>query len=464
MTFFIAMFFLVMQFLWKYIDDLIGKGLEISILLKLMFYVSATLIPLALPLAVLFSSIMTYGNLAEHNELTALKASGLSLMKVMRPMLFFVVFLSLGAFYFNNYLLPVANYKWRAIIYDIQEKKPTFGITEGVFYNDIENYSIRVDKKNNDTGHLEGVLIYAYSDVFVTKTIKAKSGDMLKSDDDRYLMLKLNEGAMYEKIGPSQIQRDKYPFQKSFFSEAIIKFDLSGFQLDQSDEDLFKRDYEMFNFMQLQGAIDTMEAEMTQIRYDFQKTLANQIVILNDGFQPDSVADSTGKMVIPDIEPIDSIIRIDEMSESQHSAALNFAQVEIRSTKDMIYGQLKLRESQANHVLQHKATWHKKFTLSVAVLVLFFVGAPLGAIIKKGGLGTPLVFATLFFLLYYVLTIMGENMVDSGFMTPWKGMWISTFILAPLGAFLTYKAANDSALFDRDVYKKYFSKLFKRSN
>lgn len=464
MTFFIAMFFLVMQFLWKYIDDLIGKGLEISILLKLMFYVSATLIPLALPLAVLFSSIMTYGNLAEHNELTALKASGLSLMKVMRPMLFFVIFLSLGAFYFNNYLLPIANYKWRAIIYDIQEKKPTFGITEGVFYNDIENYSIRVDKKNNNTGYLEGVLIYAYSDVFVTKTIKAKSGEMLKSDDDRYLMLKLNDGAMYEKIGPSQVQRDKYPFQKSFFGEAVIKFDLSGFNLDESDEDLFKRDYEMFNFIQLQGAIDTMEAEMTQIRYDFQQTLSNQIIILNDGFITDTTIDSTGKVLIPGIEQVDSIINISDLSKSEYAVALNAAQVEIRSTKDMIFGQIKLKESQQRHVLQHKSTWHKKFTLSVAVLVLFFVGAPLGAIIKKGGLGTPLVFATLFFLLYYVLTIMGENMVDSGFITPWKGMWISTFILAPLGAFLTYKAANDSALFDRDVYKKYIRKIFKRPN
>ena len=461
MTFFIAMFFLVMQFLWKYIDDLIGKGLEMSILMELLFYVSATLIPLALPLAVLFSSIMTYGNLAEHNELTALKASGQSLLKVMRPMFFFVLLLSAGAFYFNNYLLPIANYKWRAIIFDIQDKKPTFGITAGVFYNDIDGYSIRVDGKDDKNGHLEGVLIYEYTDVFVSKTIKAKSGDMLKSEDNRYLLLKLTSGAMYEKIGNTQMQRDKFPFQKTFFEEAIIKFDLGGFQLNESNEDLFKRDFEMINFIQLQETLDTMERKVEESKTDFQDVLLNQMIVYNESFGLKEEKDSLGQMIIPDFEIVDSIININDMSKSDYNAALTFAQSEIRSTKDMIYGQTKMREAQFKSIYQHRSAWHKKFTLSISVLILFFIGAPLGAIIKKGGLGTPLVFATLFFLLYYILTIMGENMVDSGFITPWKGMWISTFILAPLGAFLTIKAANDSALFDWDVYKKIFTKILR---
>jgi lipopolysaccharide export system permease protein len=455
------MFFLVMQFLWKYIDDLIGKGLEMSILMELLFYVSATLIPLALPLAVLFSSIMTYGNLAEHNELTALKASGQSLLKVMRPMFFFVLVLSAGAFYFNNYLLPIANYKWRAIIFDIQDKKPTFGITAGVFYNDIDGYSIRVDSKDDQNGHLEGVLIYEYTDVFVSKTIKAKSGDMLKSEDNRYLLLKLNSGAMYEKIGNTQMQRDKFPFQKTFFEEAIIKFDLGGFQLNESNEDLFKRDFEMINFIQLQETLDTMDRKVEESKADFQEVLLNQILIYNESFGLQDEKDSLGQMIIADFEIVDSIININDLRKSEYNSALTLAQSEIRSTKDMIFGQTKMREAQIKSIDQHKSAWHKKFTLSISILILFFIGAPLGAIIKKGGLGTPLVFATLFFLLYYILTIMGENMVDSGFIIPWKGMWISTFILAPLGAFLTLKAANDSALFDWDVYKKTFRKILR---
>ena len=455
------MFFLVMQFLWKYIDDLMGKGLELSILMELLFYVSATLIPLALPLAVLFSSIMTFGNIAEHNELTALKASGVSLLKVMRPMLFFIVLLSLGAFYFNNYLLPIANYKWRAIIYDIQDKKPTFGITAGVFYNDIDGYSIRVDNKNDETGELGGILIYEYADVFIAKTIKAKSGEMLKSEDNRYLLLKLNKGAMYEKTTSSPYQNYKYPFQKTFFGEAIIKFDLGSFKMNQSNEDLFKRDFEMYNYAQLDDALDSMKIKIELSKKDFQNVLVTQMTTFNDAFgTKDSLKDSTAQMAIPDIEPIDSIIHISEMKQMELNTALKDAQNEIRSTKDMIYGRTKLRKAQDKSVNQHKTAWHKKFTLSIAVIVLFFIGAPLGAIIKKGGLGAPLVFAVLFFLLYYILTIMGENMVNSGFITPWKGMWISTIILTPLGIFLTLKAANDSALFDRDVYKKYFRKLF----
>jgi lipopolysaccharide export system permease protein len=450
-----------MQFLWKYIDDLIGKGLEVSILLELLFYVSATLIPLALPLAVLFSSIMTYGNLAEHNELTALKASGMSLLKIMRPMFYFVVVLSMGGFYFTNYLLPVANYKWRAIIFDIQDKKPTFGITEGIFYNDIDGFSIRVDKKNDNTGELEGILIYEYSDVFVAKTIKAKEGEMLKSVDDRYLLLKLNGGSMYEKLGPSQVQKDKYPYQKTFFEEAIIKFDLGGFEMNESDDDMFKREYEMMNFIQLQESIDSMEVKFKKNKVDFKLVLKNQLVTLNNGFNRDSTLDSNKQVMIPDMEAIDTIIRIENIHENELTLDLSAAQNEIRSTKDMLFGQIKLRESQEINKNEYKTTWHQKFTLPVALLVLFFIGAPLGAIIKKGGLGTPLVFAVLFFLLYYIVTIMGQNMVESGFISPWKGMWLSTFILTPLGAFLTYKAANDSSLFDWDEYKKYFRKLFR---
>lgn len=453
-----------MQFLWKYIDDLIGKGLELSVLFELMFYVSATIIPLALPLAVLFSSIMTYGNLAEHNELTALKAAGLSLLKVMRPMFFFVLLLSVGALYFTNYLLPVANYKWRTIIYDIQAKKPTFGITEGIFYNDIDGYSIRVDEKDDATGELEGVLIYQNSDLGFGKTIKAESGAMLKSENDRYLLLKLNYGSMYEKLPPSQMQEDRYPFQKTFFDEAIIKFDLSGFQMQESNEDLFKRDFEMLNFIQLDETIDSLHYLYDKSRMDFSNALKQKMTIFNDALiVSDSLkSDSLYTQMMAEFEEVDTIIALDDIKMMEMEAALVIAQGEIRGRKDMLLGQMNYQKAQLFTITSFITALHQKFTLSVAIIVLFFIGAPLGAIIKKGGLGAPLVFATLFFLLYYILTIMGQNMVESGVIPPWKGMWMSTVLLTPLGLFLTWKAANDSALFDLDVYKKYIRRIIGR--
>ncbi|UKN01649.1 LptF/LptG family permease [Paracrocinitomix mangrovi] len=450
------MAFLIMQFLWKYVDDLIGKGLDYGVLFKLLFYVSATLIPLAVPLAVLFSSIMTFGNLAEQNELTALKSAGLSLRRIMRPMFIFVLALSLGAFYFTNYLLPIANYKSRTIIYDIQEKKPTFGITPGIFYNDIDNYSIRVDKKNDETGELFGILIYEYNDIAAGKTIIADKGEMLKSENDRFLLLKLEDGAIYEEMKPAQIQKDKYPFQKTFFEETIIKFDLSGFQMQQTNEELFKRDYEMLNFVQLGQTIDSLSSAYDTSLTDFGNVMTQKMVIYNSAILP---IDSTQLDTLEDEHlfgpaVIDTIIKIDNLHNAEMDAALATVQGELRSRKEMLLGQMNYMEAQQMNITQFKAAYHKKFTLSVAILILFFIGAPLGAIIKRGGLGAPLVFAVLFFLLYYVTTIMGENMVDSNLITPWKGMWMSTFILLPLGAFLTYKATNDSSLFDLETYKK----------
>lgn len=479
-TFFIAMFFLVMQFFWKYVDDLMGKGLEISILLELLFYVSATLIPLALPLAVLFSSIMTFGNLAEKNELTALKSSGQSLFRVMRPMLFFIILLSVGAFYFSNYVMPIATLKCRTIIYTIQQKKPTFGITAGVFYNDIDNYSIKVEEKNDNTGELRDVLIYETGFNGQGKTILAERGEMLKSEnfDDKkegdknkeeknqtYLLLKLINGSIYEQMGPTSKNQAKSPFQKTFFKEAIIKFDLSNFDLQEESEDLFKRDFEMMNYAQLGLALDSLHKINDTLAVEFKKNVNRQIAITNPDFEPRMQLDSTVEGLEGFEESmikIDTLIRLSDLKIMEQNTALAAAQSKIRATKDMVYTQTIMRDARLSSMNEYEAAWHKKFTLSFAIFILFFIGAPLGAIIRKGGLGTPMVFAVLFFLLYYVLMISGENMVESGIMIVWKGMWLSAFILTPIGIFLTYKAANDSALFDIDVYKKAIGRLRKK--
>lgn len=443
-----------MQFLWKYIDDLMGKGLELSVIFELLFYVSATLIPLALPLAVLFSSIMTFGNLAEKNELTALKSSGLSLFRIMRPMLIFIIILSSSAFYFTNYVLPIANLKWRTIIYNIQSKKPTFGITEGIFYNDIDGYSIKVEEKNDNTGELRDVLIYQMDGRKQEKTIKAESGQMLKSENDRYLLLKLENGSMYQQMGSKMLAKSGSPFQKTFFKEGIIKFDLGGFAMQEESEDLFKREYEMMNYRQLSYALDSLYTDFDTIKIEFKENIQRQLIITNPDFERKEKNDSINGTV-EEPKHIDSLIALHNLKKMEYNTALSGAQSNIRSTKDFIYTQTIIQNSRRDSLRDYKSAWHKKFTLSFAIIILFFIGAPLGAIIRKGGLGAPLIFATLFFLLYYILMITGENMVESGVIEVWKGMWMSSLILTPIGIFLTYKAANDSALFDRDVYKKY---------
>jgi len=462
-TFSIAMFFLVMQFLWKYIDDLMGKGIEIPVLMEMLFYVSAGLIPLALPLAVLFSSIMTYGNLAENNELTALKASGMSLFSVMKPIFIFVLFLSLSAFYFSNYVLPIANLKWKSIYYDILEKKPTFNLKEGVFFKEFDNYQIKVNKKNDNKGTLTGILIYDYSTYNQRRVIRAKSGQMFKSEKGDYLFLQMLSGVIYEKVPNKSFDKMKVDFQKSYFKEAVIRFNISGFDFKKSDEGLFKQEYEMMNFLQLSYAIDSLKNYYGNSYRNFNQLLAENFVIFNTKFIQNSPIDS-GLQLLPEepqLTKVDTLIYLDSLYVAQLAAANLDAQNELRNTKDMIYHQTLLRDQHSKTIELHLIAWHKKFTLSFSIIVLFFIGAPLGAIIRKGGLGTPLVFATLFFLLYYILMMVGENMVESGVVEPWKGLWLSSMVLTPLGVFLTYKAANDSALFDLDAYKRRFNKIFR---
>jgi len=457
-TFTIAMLFLIMQFLWKYVDDIMGKGVEMTVILKLLFFTSANIIPLALPIAVLFSSIMTMGNLAESSELTSMKASGMSLFKVMKPMLIFIVIISISAFYFSNYILPIANLKQRTLIYDLQSKKPAFSLQEGIFYNDIEGYSIKVDEKNPETGELSSVLIYQNGKE--NRIIKAKKGELVGSEDDQFLLLKLIDGVIYEDAKLGFNQKAKKPFRKSFFNESMVKFDMRSFKLQKSDEDLFKREYEMMNFAQLGEAVDSFQVKIDSFNLSFKTNFLNETKI----FDQKSLLpiDTSYDDYTKEYAKIDTIIYIDSIPNSQYRTALQITQSKLRAKKDFIMMNKQMGEVRNLALDEYKTEWHKKFTLSFAIIVLFFVGAPLGAIIKKGGLGAPLIFATLFFLLFYILSITGENMIESQIISPFWGMWSSSLILVPLGLFLTYKAANDSAIFDRDAYKKFFTKYFKK--
>lgn len=456
MTFFIALFILLMQFLWKYVDDLVGKGLEWYIILKLMFYASSTFVPLALPLAILLSSLMTFGNLGEHYELVTMKAAGISLSRIMRPLVIVSIVISLMAFYFSNVILPLANLKFLSLLYDVRSKKLAFNIREGVFYNGIDGFVIRVGKKDKDGNTIREIMIYDHikhaGNVSVTT---AEWGRMELSPDKRFLIFHLYNGTNYEeRIDLRQYEATR-PFQRTHFKEQQQLFDLSAFQLTRTDENLFKKNYEMQNIDQLSSAIDSMRGKLAIDKVNADKNFYNihQFFKQIDTTQhkpPDSLA-SFKPDLISNFKPGERYAIL----ESARNAALGMRD-NLEMNRENFYNTSKL-------VHKHQIVYHKKFSFSIACFLLFFIGAPLGAIIRKGGLGMPAVVSTLFFILFWVISFIGEKYAAEGKLPVWQGMWISSAVLLPIGVFLTIKATNDASLFDVEAWEKFFRKFIPKT-
>ncbi len=446
-TFFISLFVLLMQFLWKYIDDLVGKGLEWYIIAELLFYASSTFVPLALPLAILLSSLMTFGNLGEQYELVAMKASGISLRSIMKPLIILSVVISLVAFYFSNNVLPVANLKFKSLLYDVRKKRLAVNIKDGIFYNDLDNYVIRVGHKGRDGNSIYRVMIYNHTDRRGNLDVTvADSGRMDTSPDQRYLYFKLYNGYNYQEAVERKNSRRDQPFQRTHFQEQVQKFDLSSFALNRTKEDLFKSNYQMLDIEQLNKAIDSLQENLYQKREHLSENFLNnyKFLTIGDSLAPDSL-DST--MVLkPDI--------ISGFSKEDQSILIEKSLASARSLKKMLEYHKGDYESGISNIIKHKVVWHKKFTLSFACLILFFIGAPLGAIIRKGGLGLPAVISVLFFIMYHIISMIGEKSALQNAMPIGEGMWLSSAILLPLGLFLTYKATTDAPIMDMDVWNK----------
>lgn len=433
-----------MQFLWKYIDDLVGKGLDWIIVFKLMVYVSVTLVPLALPLSLLISSIMTFGNMAEHFELTAFKSAGVSLQKVMRPLVFTAIAISFLAFYFSNYVLPVANLKMNALLYDVRQQKPALLIKEGIFYNGIDGYSIRIGKKEKDGKTIQDVMIYDHSENRGnTKLILAESGKMAMSDDERYLLLTLYKGSSFEELENKPGKNSK-PLMRTEFDQEVVRFDLSSFKMTRTNEQLFKDNYQMLNLRQLSYSSDSIEKKLMERRIQLYNTILT------------SISMDTGKIKVIRSTNFSKNNFLENLPFDRRGQIASNALYAARNMKSITDDNLMDKEIKSKSLAKHKIEWQRKFTLSFACLILFFIGAPLGAIIRKGGLGMPIVVSIIFFVIYHVISISGEKFAREGVIPPWKGMWLSSFILLPIGIFLTYKATTDSALFDIESYKKLF--------
>lgn len=447
-----------MLFLFKYIDDLIGKGFEWYVILKLLVYAAATNVAMALPLSILLSSIMTFGNLGENYELVAIKSAGISLQRAMSPLIILIFFLSIGAFIFSDYMLPVANLKMGSLLYDVREQKASFLIEEGVFNNSIPGYSIRVEQKvETDSGDvLKDIVIYDQTDgKGNTNILMAQEGEMYKTNDQKFLILKLKNGVRYEESQGQRTYNPRERLTRFNFKETEQKFDLSSFSFKREDENLFRNNYQMLNLKQLGHARDSVGAQYDSIRTSIFNSITPYYKIY---FQTARFKKAT-PIKTYNFKKEGVFAGADSLTIA---SSISSAEEGVRNLQEVIKSKSVQTEDYLRIIRRYLVEYNKKFTLSVSCLVLFFIGAPLGAIIRKGGLGLPVVVSVVFFLLYHIISTVGEKSVREGTMSPVFGMWMAIFILSPLGLFLTYKATVDSVLFDVDLYKNLFKRIFKK--
>ncbi len=450
-TFFVTLFVLIMQFVWKYIDDLVGKGLDTPVIVELLAYTSASLVPLAMPLAVLLSSIMTFGNLGESFELVAIKSAGISLLRFIRPLFIFSAFIAAGAFLFSNYIIPIANLRAKSLLWDITNSKPAFNIKQGVFYGDIPNYVIKVARKEPDNKTIHQVMIYDRTEGSrAERLILAEKGTMELSADKRFLEFTLENGWRYEDHSEARGNSNN-ELVRMGFKKYKKPFDLSDFAFSRLDMGLFADNQQMLNIRQLDKSIDslrnrdsifirTVSAYVTS-RYPFYKWK------------------DTGWLASAPPLKADSFLQVIPAANQRY--VLERVESNLRETESSLTGPAKDYADNFAKISLYKVEWQRKFSLAAACIVLFLIGAPLGSIIRKGGLGTPLVFAVIFFVIFNIFFMLGEKMARKDVMTSWSGMWLANLVLIPIAGFLVYKAMNDSQLFNKEFYYRSYQKFKK---
>jgi lipopolysaccharide export system permease protein len=536
-TFFITLFVLVLQFFWLYIDDVVGKGIDALTVGRLVMYLAATLVPLALPLAVLLSSIMTLGNLGETFELIAIKSAGISLLRFMRPLFFVSILLTIIAFFFNNNVLPVANLKMNTLKYDIIVTKPAFDIKEGVFYDRIDGFVIKIGKKERDDSTIRDVVIYEQNGGTQDNVIIADSGKMIVTPDKQSLEFILKSGSRYQEksnggVYNTQLVRMQFETYKKVM-------DLSSFHMNKTSDSTFKNNFQMWNLRQLTRAIDSIKRinatfiaqaarkvnnalkfsdyfdsaalsaawikpgkDTTYSKYLVSGTFAADSIrkvwaearhardsidkaqAARDSAQaakhppsspghPTTRPNSTGPasagptpiphsvIPIPGGQAVNRLANLpqpppltfsDLLPDSVRTIVMDHSITVLNNAKASVEQPIVLYRNEVDNLRQTQIAWHEKITLAVAVLVMFLIGAPLGSIIRKGGIGLPLVFAVVFFVIFFLLNNFGKKFVKEGVLGPIGGMWMATYVLTPVGIFLTYKAMRDSSLFNKEFY------------
>jgi lipopolysaccharide export system permease protein len=458
------MFMLILQFFGVYMDDLMGKGLSIWVFFELLFYASANLIPLALPLAILLSSLMTFGSFAEKNELTALKSSGLSLYRIMRPLMVIVVMISIATFYFANYVIPVFNLKFHTLIYDIQNTKISSILTPGVYTKDFEGFSIKVEAYNDSV--YKGITIHDYSHPSELKTVKAKEARIYKSVNGQFMFFDLKNGKILEELDiqnplflpDGSIQNPSgRPSRVSYFEHGTYKLYIAGFNLNRTDEDLFTDKYEMLNVFQINSAMDSLEKKQLQIKENFAKNSSKEFVSFNDKIvynNPNSGLAQTEKI---------KAVQFNQLTDVDKLQARNIVISRLRRTNETVDNQNQFMEVMEKEADLFWIEFHNKLALTYSIVVLFFVGGPLGAIIRKGGFGAPVVIAALTFMVYFMLNSVGRNLAETNTVSPFIGMWLAGFFFTPVAWIITRAAANDAQVFSQEMWKNLLSKITKKN-
>ena len=444
LTFAVVQFILLTHTLLKYLDDIIGKDLGTGVLLQLLFYFSVLIVPVSLPLAVLLSSLMTYGNLGEHHELTAIKASGIALTRILRPVLLLTAALAVGAFWFNENIVPKANLNAYSLLWDVRQQKLALDIREGVFYSGIPGYTIKVDKKTGENGdHLHGVMIYDHNQKSGNYSVMlADSGRMSTKQGGGSLALELFRGYKYVEQ-PDASDRAGASFIRQGFNKSVVTFSLASFGLGHTQKELFSTNRMMLNIDQLHEATDSVQRKLHQE----EQMVPRQM----NAYYTYARFDTTGraanrkaeviKVAAAKLAPVSSLILEQAQNRTRNLLAFSASTAE------------RLDEYARNSAL-FRIEVYRKYTQSVAVLLMFLIGAPLGSIIKKGGLGVPILISILFFIVYYVLSIMGEKYGREFVMPVGVGMWMSNLVLLPAGLFFLYQAYNDSGLLELDFWRR----------
>ena len=455
-TFFICLFIFMMQFLWRYVDELVGKGLEIGVLAQFFFYSGITLIPVSLPLAILLAALMTFGNFGEKFELLSMKAAGIPLLRIIRPLIIFCVMLCGMSFYFQNVVAPKAQTKLWTLLVSMKQTSPELDIPEGVFYSDIDGYNIYVKKKDRETGIMKDLLIYNFSEGFENAhIIWASEGSMEMTEDKQHLFLHLYNGEQFENLKSQSIDSKNVPYRRETFREKhiVIEFD-GGFNM--IDGSFLSERHDTKNMNQISHSIDSLTFRADSIGRatfkDTKRSTYREYTIT----QRDSVKMNSGE--IPTIINIDSLFQAYTLADKEKTLKSTSERLNAL-TNDWKIKEMQMSDADKN-IRRHQSTWHQRITLSLSCLIFFFIGAPLGAIIRKGGLGLPVVISVIIFVLYYIIDSGSTRVARSGEMNIILGTWMSTLVLAPIGAFFTYKSNKDSVVFNLEVYTSFFRWLF----
>lgn len=467
--FLVSVFVFNMQFLWRYIDEIVGKGLELSIILELLFYQALAMVPIAMIFGTALASVMTLGQLAEHYELATMKSSGVSLFRVMRSLIFFCILVSIGSFGISNYAIPVASLKFKSRLFDIRKKKPALTLQAGAFNSDFKDYNIYIHKKDSNNRTLHGVRVYDHSRQMgnISQT-NAEKGELYFSEDKRYLIIKLINGERQEERAPQPNHPYAFPYWRISFKQYVSMFDMAQFETKRTDEDAFSNHATLLSTGQLLNAIDSLQqrnkTKLLELRRNsqafFQATRSAPIQQDSNGrittVAYDSHMDTTRSFSpantrkYPLLTIKDSFFRL-EGDSSRFYHALQRAIGFSRHISTQAQNMAKQLENQESHHAEYEHEIHKKLMFALACLVFLFIGAPVGAIIRKGGFGLPVLIVFIAFMAFFVLDLAGGRLVKQLFVPCWFGSWVPLLLLAPIGLLLTYQAAQDTQItfFDR---------------